>query len=165
MSWERDPLWVKSRLFFERAFEESRDDPKFGLWCSLGIELLGRAALASISPTLLAKPHEKHLYLLHALNRGKERVPRLSIGAKNVFDLCYELFEQFTEDDRNAALALVHHRNYELHTGAASFAGYSTQQWLASFYRACESLCEILGESLENLFGEEVAVIAAEILD
>src|SRR5713101_2698481 len=40
MSWERDPLWAKARLYFERAFELPRDDPRFGLWCSLALELL-----------------------------------------------------------------------------------------------------------------------------
>src|ERR1700733_8056848 len=39
MSWERDPLWAKARLYFEHAFREPRDDPRFGLWCSLGLEL------------------------------------------------------------------------------------------------------------------------------
>ena len=70
MSWERDPLWAKARLFFGRAFDEPRDDPRFGLWCSLGLELLARAALASISPTLLAAPENTHRYLLHALGRA-----------------------------------------------------------------------------------------------
>ena len=39
MSWEREPLLTKAKLFFERAFNESRDEPLFGLWCSLGLEL------------------------------------------------------------------------------------------------------------------------------
>src|SRR5580692_11097907 len=81
VSWERDPLWAKSRLYFERAFAESREDPRFGLWCSLGLELLARAALASISPTLLAESDREHKFQLHALNRGSETVPRRSIGS------------------------------------------------------------------------------------
>jgi hypothetical protein len=75
MRWERDPLWAKSRLFLERAFDEPREDPLFGLWCSLGLELLARAALASVSPTLLAEPDNEHRFLLHALNRGSKKTP------------------------------------------------------------------------------------------
>lgn len=56
MSWEREPLWVKSRLFFEHAMAHDRDDPRFGLWCAFGLELLARAAVSSISPTLLGNP-------------------------------------------------------------------------------------------------------------
>jgi len=164
MSWERDPLWAKARLFFERAFDESQDEPVFGLWCSLGLELLARAALASISPTLLAKPDREHKYLLHALNRGSERVPRISLDAVQVFGLCLALFAKFTEDDYKASLALVNRRNEELHSGHAAFDEYPSSQWLAVFYRACASLSSSMGESLVSLFGEDNAAVATEIL-
>jgi len=164
MSWERDPLWAKARLFFERAFSESRDDPAFGLWCSLGLELLARAALASVSPTLLAEPDNEHRYLLHALNRGSERTPRKSIAAAQVFSLCRTLFPPFTEEDFKAALALINRRNEELHSGAAAFDEYRPSQWLAGFYRACRSLSTAMGECLVSLFGEEEANVATRIL-
>lgn len=164
MSWERDPLWAKARLFFERAFAESRDEPAFGLWCSLGLELLARAALASISPTLLAQPDNEHKYLLHALNRGSECTPRKSISAGQVFTLCRTLFPSFSEDDLIAARALVNRRNEELHSGGAAFDEYGPNQWLVGFYRACLSLATAMGESLSSLFGEEEAEAATAIL-
>lgn len=164
MSWERDPLWAKARLFFERALDESRDDPAFGLWCSLGLELLARAALASVSPALLAEPNHEHKYLLHALNRGSERTPRKSIAATQVFSLCRTLFSDFTEEDFKIALALTNRRNEELHSGAAAFDEYRPSQWLAGFYRACRSLSTAMGESLESLFGGEEANVATEML-
>ena len=165
MSWERDPLWAKARLFFERAFNESRDDPAFGLWCSLGLELLGRAALASVSPTLLAEPDNEHKHLLHALGRGSKRVPRKSISTAQVFALCRQLFgASFTEDDFKAAMALVNRRNEELHTGSAAFEQYQPREWLPGFYRVSRNLAEAIGESLENLFGNEEAGVAQETL-
>ncbi|MBM4019059.1 MAG: hypothetical protein FJ288_12145 [Planctomycetes bacterium] len=164
MSWERDPLWAKARLFFGRAFSESRDEPAFGLWCSLGLELLARAALASISPTLLAEPDNEHKYLLHALNRGSERTPRKSISASQVFALCRTLFPGFTDDDLKAALALLNRRNEELHSGGAAFDEYRPNQWLVGFYRACHSLASAMGESLSSLFGQEEAEVANGIL-
>jgi hypothetical protein len=164
MSWERDSLWSKSRLFFERAFDESREDPLFGLWCSLGIELLGRAALASVSPTLLAEPAPDHRYLLHALNRGSEKIPRKSISTGQVFGLCRILFDSFSDEDLSAALALINRRNDELHTGTAAFDKYPSKVWLPGFYRACESLAKSMGESLKSLFGKEEAKIAARMI-
>ena len=164
MSWERDPLYAKARLFFEHAFDENRDDPVFGLWCSLGLELLARAALASVSPTLLAQPNNEQKYLLHALNRGSERTPRKSITAAQVLGLCRTLFSEFTDGDLKAALALINRRNEELHSGAAAFDEYPQSQWLAGFYRACQSLSTAMGESLVNLFGEEEASAATDIL-
>jgi hypothetical protein len=165
MSWERDPLWAKARLFFERAFNENRDDPAFGLWCSLGLELLARAALASVSPALLAEPDNDHRYLLHAIGRGSERFPRRSIATRQVFYLCRQLFgADFTDDDVKAAMALANRRNDELHTGAAAFDQYRPKEWLPGFYRVSRALVVALGESLESLFGDEEAAVANETL-
>jgi hypothetical protein len=164
MSWERDPLWAKARLFFERAFEESGEEPLFGLWCSLGLELLARAAVASVSPTLLAEPDSAHRFLLQALNRGQEKGPRKSIGTAQVLSLCQTLFPQFSEENKVAALALINRRNDELHTGSDAFQEYPSKVWLAGFYRTCRSLAEAMGETLESLFGDENAKMAKEIL-
>jgi len=164
MSWEKDPLWAKAKLYFQNAFNEPREEPTFGLWCSLGLELLGRAALSSISPTLLAEPDRDHKYLLHALGRGSERIPKKSISTSQVFGLCVDLFQEFSPDDLKMCMALINRRNEELHSGGAAFSAYPHGQWIAGFYKACESLATILGESLESLFGEDEATVAKEIL-
>lgn len=165
MTWERDPLWAKARFYFEQAFHEPRDDPRFGLWCSLALELLARAALASVSPTLLAEPDRDHRNLLHALNRGSASAPRRSIRASQVFALCHELFDQFSEADLTVAKALVNRRNDELHSGNSAFHEYPSKYWLTGFYRACYSLADAMGESLEGLFGRDEAQAASRILD
>ncbi len=163
MSWERDPLLAKARLFFEHAFSAPRDHFTFGLWCSLGLEVLARAAVASVSPTLLAEPDNDHRYLLHALNRGSDRVPRKSVSATQVFALCRTLFPDFSEHEK-AANALANRRNEELHSGAGAFAEYSASQWLRGFYGAAKVLAQALGESLVGLFGEDEANAAEEMM-
>lgn len=165
MSWEGDPLWAKAKLYLERAFDESRDDPMFGLWCSFAVEILARAALASVSPTLLAEPDPDHKFLLHALNRGSEKTPHRSIATVKVFELCRILFDDFSESDRIAAMALANRRNDELHTGNPAFEQYPSKYWLVSFYRICRSLTSGMGESLESLFGIDEAKVARQILD
>jgi hypothetical protein len=160
MSWECEPLLSKAKIFFERAFNESRDEPLFGLWCSLGLELLGRAAIANVSPTLLAEPSNDHKYLLHALNRGSERIPKKSITSSQVFQLCLLLFPNYTDDDFKISNALINRRNEELHTGGAAFEEYPSSQWIAGFYKVCNSLCTSLGSNLVNLFGDDEAKIA-----
>lgn len=165
MSWERDPLWAKARLFFERAFSVARDDPTYGLWCSLGLELLARAALASVSPTLLAKPEHNQKNLLHVVHSESTLLFPKSIAATVVFGLCTRMFPDFSAEDGTLALALLNQRNAELHSGVAAFEEYRTSQWLAGFYRACKSLTIVLGESLESLFGEHEAEFAEKILE
>ena len=165
MSWEKEPLWTKAKLYFERGFTFSREDPQFGLWCALGLELLARAALASVSPTLLAASHNDHRFLLHALGRGSKEVNRRSIPAVKVFELCKTLFPRFSQDNVKAAMALVSRRNEELHSGAAAFEEYPCKYWLAGFYACCDVLTAELGETLDRLFGTAEAHIAREALE
>ena len=167
MRWERDPLWAKARLYFERGFTFPREDPQFGLWCALGLELLARAALASVSPTLLAAPDDRHRFLLHALGRGSEQGNgiRRSIPTVRVFELCKTLIRDFSEDNLKAAKALVDRRNEELHTGAAAFEDYPCKYWLTGFYACCDVLTEELGETLDLLFGTAEADVAREALE
>jgi hypothetical protein len=82
-----------------------------------------------------------------------------------VFGLCRVLFDGFSENDLQSAIALVNRRNEELHSGTAAFQEYPHGQWLVGFYRACRSLATCMGESLESLFGEEEAKAATQILD
>lgn len=164
MSWERDPLWAKSRLFLERALEYPRDDAQFGLWCTLALELLARAAVASVSPALLAEPDQSQKNLLHALGKGDPRSGVRSISVTQTVKLCQHLFEGFAADHTTTTLALINRRNEELHTGAAGFEGYPTQHWIAGFYRCCFQLTSVLGESMDALFGAEEAAVADDVL-
>jgi hypothetical protein len=165
MSWEHKALWSKAKLYFERAFSESKDDPLFGLWASLALELLGRAAIASVSPTLLAEPDENHRYLLHALGKGSGSSPKRSIRTAVVLKLCESLFPTYSKGHQKTCSAMMNVRNEELHTGAAAFDSYPSTLWLAAFYEVCEVLAKVQGETLETLFGSEEASIATKILD
>src|SRR5262245_25793791 len=112
MSWERDPLWAKARLFFEHALSHDRTDMRFGLWCTMGLELLARAAVSSVSPTLLAEPDRDHKFLLHSLGRGNPKVGPQSISASQAIRLCEVLFSKtFTAEHRASATALLERRN------------------------------------------------------
>ena len=44
MSWERDPLWAKAKLYFERGFTFPRGDPQFGFWVCLGSRTTGEVS-------------------------------------------------------------------------------------------------------------------------
>lgn len=164
MSWERDPLLAKARLYVERGLEYSREDPQFGLWCAFGLELLARAAVASVSPALLAEPTSDQKSLLHALGKGDPRTGPKSIAVAQVIRLCQYLFKEFSAEDATAALALINRRNEELHTGASAFDEYTTRQWIGGFYRCCKSLASVLGEPLETILGPDEAAVAMGML-
>jgi hypothetical protein len=156
MSWEREPLFTKAKLFFEKAFDEDKDEPHFGLWCAMGLELLARSAVSKVSPTLLAEPNREHHHLLHALNLGSVKVQRKSIATMHVLSLCQTLLSEFTEAEFKVASAIINRRNEELHSGGIGFDEYPTQQWISGFYKCCKILSEFQGETLKSLFGEEI---------
>jgi hypothetical protein len=52
--WSVDALFNKAVLYVGEMERLTADDWRFGLWSSLSLELLARAALANVSPTLLA---------------------------------------------------------------------------------------------------------------
>lgn len=56
-----DALWLKARLFINHAMDagEPRSYDERALWASLALELLGKAALARVSPLLIAQPNEE----------------------------------------------------------------------------------------------------------
>lgn len=164
MAWDRDSLWAKACVYMERAFNESKDDPLFGLWAALGLELLARSAVSHVSPTLLAEPDREHKQLLHALGRGSERIPKKSLGPAQVLQLCSTLFDQFTDEHQKVSTAIINRRNEELHSGISAFDEYPSSQWLSGFCRSCKALCECQGKNLAELFGEEEAENAEDLL-
>ncbi|OZV66260.1 hypothetical protein [Winogradskyella aurantia] len=164
MSWEREPLFTKAKLYFEKAYDEDKEEPYFGLWCAMGLELLARSAVSSISPTLLAEPDREHQNLLHALGLGSAKSQRKSIATINVLSLCQTLITDFTDANFKIASAIINRRNEEVHTGAAAFDEYPTQQWIAGFYKCCQILCDFQGESLNSLFGDDIQKEADLIL-
>lgn len=165
MSWEREPLFTKAKLFFEKAYDEDKEEPFFGLYCALGLELLARSAVSKVSPTLLAEPDREHQNLLHALNLGSAKTQRKSIGTVQVLSLCRHLITDFTDSNFKLSKAIINRRNEEVHSGSAAFDEYPTQQWIAGFYECCKILSEFQGESLNSLFGEELQKEAELVLE
>lgn len=166
MGWDKESLYAKAKLYIGRGLSRPRESDEFGLWCALGLELLGRAAVAAVSPTLLAEPDANHSNLLHALGRGDPRGAR-SIDATKVFSLCKALFKSFNDADEKAARALLGRRNEELHTGGSAFGSsgsQSAQEWLPGFYLCCKKLTATFNESLADLLGIDEASIAEDIL-
>ncbi len=59
---------------------------------------------------------------------------------------------------------MTERRNEELHTGGGGFAEYNIDNWIAGFYQACQVLGASIGETLETLFGREIAKEANDIM-
>jgi hypothetical protein len=161
--WDYDSLWTKARLYAARAASEDHDSALFPFWSILALELLARAALASVHPVLLADPREGQ-NLMYALGYGQPRAPK-SVTAKTVFLRCAQVIQTFTDEDDKRATALIEMRNEELHSGGTPLEGLHSRVWLLDYYRLIETLLDHLEMDLTDFFDADEATTARRMMD
>ena len=152
MDWDSDLLYNKAKLYAERAHEESVDSALFGLWMSLSLELLARAAISHTHPVLLADPqnHENILYAFGVV----PKTPVKSVPAKALFTRCSLLVNGFTDKMSVHCLIVAERRNEELHSGIAAFENIDNAKWLPMTYEVMEVLLAHLGRDFPDFLGE-----------
>ena len=163
--WSADALLAKSRVYFDEMLKFSRDEWQFAHWSSLALELLARAALSRISPTLLAdaKNWDNTYYALGHTPIAPKFAP-ISVGIKEVLDRLQDVLPEFTpEMEKNAGIHMGR-RNEELHTGEFAFQNLGGSAWLPPIYEACKVLVESLGKDLAHLVGEDEATTANTLI-
>ena len=148
-------------------FSYPPDDWRFVLWSTFVMEFLARAALASVSPVLLADSRSgwENIYFALGESPTKSKFTPKSIVVTEVFNRLESIFPGFTSGDQDAAIVHVARRNEELHTGGLPCDRLGTSEWLPGFYKACRAILDVMAESLEDLFGPEEAVAAIQLID
>ena len=164
MNWTKDALFSKAKLFIEKAAAEDKDSSYYGIFSALALELLARAALANIHPTLLADADANQKNVLYALDRLDSSASPKSIMTKQVIALCGSLIPDFNSDLQKLALSMTERRNEELHSGGAAFQEYNQDLWIGSFYKACQVLTASMGESLASFLGKRRAEEAETLI-
>ena len=159
--WSRDSLLNKALRYASLMLEQEKQDWKFGFWSALTLEMLTRAALANISPTLIADGKNWD-NILYALGR-QPTTAKFSPSSENISVLlgkAESIFPEFTREMLNFSLTHIRRRNDELHTGGLPFDELGTSRWLPQFFSSCEALLDTLDDTLEFLFGDDEAETA-----
>jgi len=164
--WSKDALLTKALRYAEGMLANPRDEWGFVFWSTLTLELLARAALANVSPALLAdsKADWRHLYF--ALGKDPKTakyVPR-SIDIIDVFARLRESIDDFQPRLEEFSRLHLARRNEELHTGGTPFDGVPQSAWLPIFFESCEVLLASMGETLGLLLGADEAKAAKEMI-
>jgi predicted RNA-binding Zn-ribbon protein involved in translation (DUF1610 family) len=161
--WDSDALWLKAKTFIAKANALDHAHPDFGLWSSLALELLGRAALSRIHPALNADPKQE-TNLFYALGLPSVDQPR-SIPAHSVSARLDRFIGDFGKKPHGALFDyMILQRNIELHTGEVAFANTNPDTWLPNFYATCKILCQSMGKTLADFLGDEVGAKAEKIV-
>ena len=153
--WSEEALFGKALLYVEQMDSHTANDWQFGLWSALSLELLARAALARISPVLLADARNWR-NLTHAIGAAPtaRKFSPTSVSAKEVFDRLQELIPEFTKETADFCTVHSGRRNSELHTGELAFTSLGTSEWLPRYYAACEVLLRSMGKDLSSFLSD-----------
>lgn len=153
LSYDPEALWLKAKLFLNRAMddeiEQSFDEQ--ALWASLALELLGKSALARVSPTLIADPVETGNNMLVAAGLLDSSGPVTSVRASTIWTRCQRAFKPF---DEKRAKKIADARNEYLHGGALGFLVGPPSSWWPEFWSLVDPLVTAQGRTLEDLLGE-----------
>jgi len=162
--WDKDLLVAKAQIYAEEMLSYPRDNWRFGLMSTFVLEFVSRAALANVSPALLADPKEwEHLYFALGHQPKKAKFKPRSIDINAVLDRMQAIVPEFTEELRGFALEHINRRNEELHSGGTPFAGLKSG-WQARFYEILTVLLKSLGEELSLLLPAEESKAAAMMI-
>lgn len=149
--YDHDALWIKARLFVNRALDPG--DASFderALWAALALELLAKAALARISPLLIAVPTEEGVNLLIAAGVIDGSARFTSVPAKTLFARCHKAFKPFNEKQ---AQAIVHARNEYIHGARPGFTDIPAEAWWPRYWAQAVILVNAMDRQIDDLVG------------
>lgn len=147
--------------------ELSSDDEEYALWSSLSLELLARAALANISPALLADSDNntwQNIYNALGFPPTEEKFSPKSIPISSVFRRLTAIIPDFVKEYENFGIQHTGRRNSELHSGELAFDGVKGSSWQPGFYQTCEVLLRSMEISLDEYVGKDEADAARKII-
>lgn len=157
--YDHEALWAKAKVFLNRAMDPGpeRAFDEQALWASAALELLGKAALARVSPLLIAEPSEDGANLLIATGLIEGTARFGSVSASTIFKRCQKAFRPFSAA---AALKFGSARNEYLHGSAIGFMALPPQAWWPRFWALAAVLVAALDREIEELVGpDRVAVV------
>lgn len=163
--WSKDALLAKSQLFFEQMLKHTRDEWQYAHWSTLALELLARAALAKVSPALLAESNSwEHVYYALGFPQKTRRYVPHSIAISSVFTRLGIVVDGITPDMVDFGMLHMNRRNEELHTGTAVFDALSNSKWQPEFFETCKALIWSMGKDLAFLIDSPAAMAAEEMI-
>ncbi len=164
-TWDSDALLAKAQRYIEATLAQPKDQWTFALFSSLCLELLCRAALAKVSPVLLADPNDWNniYYALGYTPTAKKFSPK-SIDIKTVIDRLGETVPGFTDEHQKFCALHATKRNAELHCGDMPFDDEKHSAWLPKFYKACSILLKFLDTKLSDFVGESEVKVADKLM-
>lgn len=149
-----DALWMKAKLFLSYSADDSRSFDERALWASLALELLAKAALTRVNPTLIAHPSDDGVNLLIASGVVPGDARFTSLPAKSLYSRCARVFKPFSDSQANK---ITQARNDYLHGGVAAFTAIPEAAWWPRFWAQAAILVNAMDKRIDDLLPWEQA--------
>ncbi|WP_331375144.1 hypothetical protein [Sinorhizobium chiapasense] len=167
-AYDPEALYAKAERYIQQMSDLDKDNWDYALWSSLALEFLARAALANISPVLLAETDKASwsslCFSLGFTPKEKKFTPR-SIAIGEVFKRLEEIIDDFVDEHVKFGVRHTGKRNAELHSGEPAFDGVKGSSWQPRFYESCDVLLASMGMTLADFLGENEAKVARKLID
>jgi hypothetical protein len=152
--YDHEAMWSKAKVFLNRAMDPDpgRSFDEQALWASAALELLGKAALARVSPLLIAQPSEEGVNILIATGLIEGNAKFASVSASTIFKRCQRAFRPFCSED---ALKFADARNEYLHGSAIGFLTLVPQAWWPAYWALASILVTAQDREIEELVGRD----------
>jgi hypothetical protein len=157
-----EALWMKAKLFLNRAMDDdgSRAFDEQAHWAALALELLAKAALARVSPLLIADPTEDGASLLIAAGLLQGDARFTTVRAKTLFARCAKAFKPFSLEE---ASHITNARNDYLHGAAAGFTSIPPAAWWPRYWSQAVILVAALDREVSELVGDREAIVSGHL--
>ncbi len=163
--WSKDALHCKAQRYIDLMLSVEKSDWRFGLWSSLALEMIAKAAISNISPVLLADGKDwNNLYFSLGHNPTSKKFAPKSTDISEILRRLEILLPDFTPEMNNFCILHMNRRNGELHSGDLPFDNLGTSQWLPLYYLSIEKLLESYNETLENILNQDEANVAKTLI-
>lgn len=146
-------LLGKSRIHAQRALaaKNAGIDDEFQLWAALALELLAKASLSAIHPSLIVESENTNS-LLEACGVPTGTVVR-TIKAQDAYARLKHTVQHFGTPAFDGCRKLADRRNAELHSGEAAFGTVPPATWEGPFWNSAELILDSMNLSLDEWLG------------
>lgn len=161
----KEGLLGKSHVYVQRAFRArtAGDLDEYQLWLSLALELLGKASLADIHPSLVVDPqHSKSLFVASGINISSDIK---TITASTLFERLSHLSKYFDKGVKKFCDAIFLRRNAELHSGELPFYQMRLEAWEGRYWHAAQMILDIFGSTLDEWLGADRARAPKQLVE
>jgi hypothetical protein len=150
-----ESLLTKSRKLARRSLEskEAGNLDESQLWASIALELLAKASLSSIHPSLIVETD--NLNSLLEASGINTRTPVRTIKANDTYVRLKHTVPHFGTLAFEACKKLAERRNAELHSGEAALASVPPIGWEGDYWNAAELILNSMNSDLREWLGAD----------